>query len=172
MKAIIRGGRLFQIRLLTGSRALNNHIKYTEHWLYKCSKCGSFLNFQCQYPRRQSLNHHWSVLLHQTPLHLCLLSNISCQFSTWQRGDKRKRKWWEGLGAIMLNISVKGGRGDYSREEIDQGTAIIRGNTVPQSFQCRQWNGVAVFFFWFDDEKEFIWIWIWIQWQANLNSCT
>ena len=38
----------------------------------------------------------------------------------------------------MLNISVKGGRGDYSREEIDQGTAIIRGNTVPQSFQCRQ----------------------------------
>ena len=46
----------------------------------------------------------------------------------------------------MLNISVKGGRGDYSREEIDQGTAIIRGNTVPQSFQCRQWNGVAVFF--------------------------
>ena len=129
-----------------GSRALNNHIKYTEHWLYKCSKCGSLVNFQCQYPRRQSLNHHWSVLLHQTPLHLCLLSNISCQFSTWQRGDKRKRKWWEGLEAIMLNISVKGGRGDYSREAIDQGTAIIRGNTVPQSFQCRQWNGVAVFF--------------------------
>ena len=38
----------------------------------------------------------------------------------------------------MLNISVKGGWGDYSREEIDQGAAIIRRNTVLQSFQCRQ----------------------------------
>ena len=29
---------------------------------------------------------------------------------------------------IILNISVKGG--DYSREAINQGTAIIQGNTV------------------------------------------
>ena len=27
-------------------------------------------NIQCQYPRRQSLNCHWSVLLDQTPLQL------------------------------------------------------------------------------------------------------
>ena len=30
---------------------------------------------------------------------------------------------------IILNISMKGG--DYSREAIDRGTAIISGNTVP-----------------------------------------
>ena len=30
---------------------------------------------------------------------------------------------------IILNISMKGG--DYSREAIDRGTAIIGGNTVP-----------------------------------------
>ena len=42
-----------------------------------------------------------------------------CQFITW-RG--RKRKWREGLGD------------DFSKEAINRGTAIIRGNTVsPQS---------------------------------------
>ena len=37
--------------------------------------------------------------------------------STWQGGDKRKRRWWEGWGggdysreATILNISIKGGR--------------------------------------------------------------
>ena len=34
-------------------------------------------------------------------------------------GDKRNRRWREGRGG-----------GDYSREAIDRGTAIIRGNTV------------------------------------------
>ena len=34
-------------------------------------------------------------------------------------------------GAIISNISIKGGGGgDYSREAINRGTAIIRGNTV------------------------------------------
>ena len=33
------------------------------------------------------------------------------------------------MGAIILNISIKGGR-FYSREVINRGTAIIRGNTV------------------------------------------
>ena len=34
-----------------------------------------------------------------------------------------------GRGAIILNISMKGG--DYSREAINQGKAIIRENTEP-----------------------------------------
>ena len=60
-KAIIRGRRLFPI-LLTGSRALkmcffyfqkNNHMKQTEHGLFKCSKFSSLISFQ-------SLNRHWS----------------------------------------------------------------------------------------------------------------
>ena len=34
-------------------------------------------------------------------------------------------------GAIILNISIKGGGGgDYLREAINRGKAIIRGNTV------------------------------------------
>ena len=41
-----------------------NHIKETEHGLFKSSKFGSLINFHCQYPRRR----HWSVLLDQTPL--------------------------------------------------------------------------------------------------------
>ena len=63
--AIIQWKRLFHI-LLTGSHALNihiffcriksktDHIKKTEHGLFKCSKSGSLMNFQCQYPRCQS----------------------------------------------------------------------------------------------------------------------
>ena len=38
--------------------------------LFKCSKFDSLINFQCQYPRCQSLNRHWSILLDQTPLQL------------------------------------------------------------------------------------------------------
>ena len=60
----------------------------------------------------------------------CLLSKMSI-FNL--RGDKRKRNGKRGGGyyakkLIILNISVKGG--DYSREAINQGTAIIQGNTV------------------------------------------
>ena len=35
-----------------------------------------------------------------------------------------------GGGAIILNIYIKGGGGDYSRVAINRGTAIIRGNRV------------------------------------------
>ena len=38
--------------------------------------------------------------------------------STWQEGDKRKRKWLEGRGS------------DYLRETINWGTAIIWGNML------------------------------------------
>ena len=72
-KAIIWGRWLFLI-LLTGSRALNilfyhaiksknNHIKLTEHRLFKCSKFSSLINFH-------SLNRHWSVLLDHIALTL------------------------------------------------------------------------------------------------------
>ena len=55
------GGDYFQI-FFTRSRALNilfyfaiksknNHIKETEHGLFKCSTFGSLINFHCQYPR-------------------------------------------------------------------------------------------------------------------------
>ena len=86
--AIIWRRRLFKI-LLIGSRALNillyfpiksknNHVKYTEHGLFKYSKFISLINFQ-------SLNRHWSVLLSLIALQL-------------DREDKRKRRWREGRG--------------------------------------------------------------------------
>ena len=58
---------------------------------------------------------------------------LRCQFLIWERGDKRKRKGRGGGGnysreAIILNTLVKGGI--YSKETINQGMAIIRGNTV------------------------------------------
>ena len=72
-------GQLFQI-LLTESRALNILFyyplnqkiitSYKLNRLFKCSKFDSLINFQCQYPRCQSLNRHWSILLDQTPLQL------------------------------------------------------------------------------------------------------
>ena len=57
---------------------LNNHVKYTEHGLFKYSKFISLINFQ-------SLNRHWSVLLSLIALQL-------------DREDKRKRRWREGRG--------------------------------------------------------------------------
>ena len=64
---------VFQI-LLTGSRVLkiwfyfpikskNNHVKKTDHGLFKCSKFSSLTNFQ-------SLNRHCSVLLNLIALQL------------------------------------------------------------------------------------------------------
>ena len=58
---LFEGGEYFQI-LFTWSRALNilfyfaiksknNHIKETEHGLFKCSTFDSLINFHCHYPR-------------------------------------------------------------------------------------------------------------------------
>ena len=66
---IIRGRWLFQI-IFTGSRALtilfyypikskSDHIKWTEHGLFRSAKFGPLINFQWQYPRCQNLNRHW-----------------------------------------------------------------------------------------------------------------
>ena len=44
-----------------------------------------------------------------------------------------RRGWWGddySRETIISNISIKGGGGDYSREVINRGTAVIRGNTV------------------------------------------
>ena len=51
-------------------KSKNDHVKCTEHGLFKCSKFVSLINFQCQYPWHQNLNCHRSVLLDQTPLQL------------------------------------------------------------------------------------------------------
>ena len=114
---LFEGVDYFQI-LFTGSRALNilfyfpiksknNHIKETEHGLFKCSKFGSLFKFHCQYPLRC----HWSVLLDQTPIRahppdLPLWVSIGGYV-----------QWWEGAifrGRRLFQIfPLKGG--DYSR---------------------------------------------------------
>ena len=73
----------------------------TTYELFKCSKFGSLINFQCQYFRRQ--------------LELSLISFAGSDRSTltWQGGDKRKRRRQEGQGG-----------GDYSREAITVFTRI------------------------------------------------
>ena len=83
----------------------NNHIELTEHGLFKCSKFSSLINFR-------GLNHHWSV------------SHESHCTSTWQGGDKRKRRWWEEQWG-----------GDYSkflctRGVIIQHTQLIEGQLL------------------------------------------
>ena len=66
----------------------------TTYELFKCSKFGSLINFQCQYFRRQ--------------LELSLISFAGSDSTlTWQGGDKRKRRRQEGRRG-----------GDYSREAI------------------------------------------------------
>lgn len=75
--------------------------------LSKCSKFGSFRKFECQYPRRQSLNRHWS----------CFAGSESN--STLQGGYKKKRRWGRGglffeAGDYFQYFRLKGG--DYSRD--------------------------------------------------------
>ena len=73
----------------------------------------------------QSLNRHWSVLLDQIPLQL-------------DREGIKEREDGErgGAGTIIrgrrlfqIFLSKEGG-GDYSREAINRGTAVIQGNKV------------------------------------------
>ena len=115
--------------MLTGSHALNilfcypnksknDHVKQTEHGVSKCSKSGSLINLQCQCHLRQSLNHHWSVLLDQIPLQLD------------KEGIKvRKDGKWGGVGQLFKGGNhfqyFRLGGGDYSREAINWGMAII-----------------------------------------------
>ena len=94
-------------------------------------------NFQCQYTRRQSLNRHWSVLLNQTPLQL-----QPPDLPLWVSLQIRWRGVWGGI--IWGNISVKGG--DYLREVINRGTAIIRGNTVKASLDFSNYYLRVLFF--------------------------
>ena len=117
------------------------------------------INVQCQYLRRQSEKvKHRNITVEKTVkkkkkkacafVPVCNHSVVTikwklvcyprCQFLTWEGGDKRKRKWREGgddysREAIISNIFVKGG--DYSKEAINRGTAIIRGNTVLPIFK-------------------------------------
>ena len=73
----------------------------------------------------QSLHRHWSVLLDQIPLQL-------------DREGMKEREDSErggGGGTIirgrrLFQIFLSKEGGDYSREAINRGTAVIRGNTV------------------------------------------
>ena len=68
-------------------------------WAYKCSKFGSLINFQCQYPLSPASEIESSLISFAE----------SDSTSAWHGGDKRKRRWpAEGWG----------GEGDYSRESI------------------------------------------------------
>ena len=61
----------------------------TTYELFKCSKFGSLINFQCQYFRRQ--------------LELSLISFAGSDSTlTWQGGDKKKRRRQEGQGARLF----------------------------------------------------------------------
>ena len=79
--------------------------------LFKSSKFGLLNNLQCQYPGLQSLNCHSDQFC-----------QIRLNFNLAGKDDKR------GAGVI-----IQGGQlfwGDYLREVINSGTAIIRGNMV------------------------------------------
>ena len=97
----------------------SHQINWT--WAFKCAKFSSLINFQC--------------ISSASELELSLISfaGSDCT-STWQRGDNRKRRWWEGEGAIIWErwlFQIFPSKGDdYWREVINRGTAIIRGNTV------------------------------------------
>ena len=74
--------------------------KMITYGLFKSSKFGSLIIFQCHYPWHQSLIFHWSVLLVRSDSTL-----------TWQGGDKRNRRrqeGWEGGGDYFKYIFLKG----------------------------------------------------------------
>ena len=65
-----------------------------------------------------------------------IVTDHLCWITLYFDREGTKGRWQEEWGggyysreAIILNISMKGG--DYSRQAIDRGTAIISGNTVP-----------------------------------------
>ena len=72
--------------------------KMITYGLFKSSKFGSLIIFQCHYPWHQSLIFHWSVLLVRSDSTL-----------TWQGGDKRNRRRQEGGG----------GGGDYFKYAVN-----------------------------------------------------
>ena len=73
----------------------------------------------------QSLNRHWSVLLDQIPLQLD--TEGMKEREDGERGGAGTIIRGRRLFQIFLS---KEGGGDYSREVINRGTAVIRGNTV------------------------------------------
>ena len=119
--AIILGRQLFQI-LLTGSRTLNilfyypiksknNHIQYTEHGLYKCSKFGPRLSFNVSTVSSISELESSQIIF----AHFSFVCYPRWQFLTWQEKNKRK-----GEGRLFQIFPSQGG--DYSREAINGGS--------------------------------------------------
>ena len=94
---------------------LNQKIitSYKLNGLFNCSKFDSLINFQCQYPRCQSLNHHRSILLDQTPLQL--------DREGIKQGEDGEKGGGGGAiirGRQLFQIFLSEG-GDYSREAIN-----------------------------------------------------
>ena len=69
-----------------------------------------WLIFSVKYPRCQSLHRHYSDQFCRTRLHFSDVCYPSCQFLTWQGGDKKKRRWGEGLGELFSSKGGGGGR--------------------------------------------------------------
>ena len=147
--------------LLTGSLALNilfyypinlkklSHQINLTYGILKHSKFGSFTNFQ-------RLNRHWSVLVQDST-------------STWQGGDKRKRRWREGQGGGLF----KGGnqfKYFHQRGVIIQERCLIEESTWLLFEECmgyvisRQGNWRARKLFWFYSSFYFLWI----SWRSCL----
>lgn len=110
------GSHVLNILYITPLKWKSDHIK-SDFGLFKSSKFGLLSNLQCQYPGLQSLNCHSDQFC-----------QIRLNFNLAGKDGKR------GAGAI-----IQGGklfkifptkRGDYLREVINSGTAIIRGNMV------------------------------------------
>ena len=113
-------GQLFQI-LLTGSRALNisfyfpikienNHIKKTEHGLFKYSKFSSLINFL-------SLNRHWSFLLNLIPLQLDRAKGIKGRDKSERGGGGHYFKYFhQRRGIIQGRQLIKSRDGYYLRK--------------------------------------------------------
>ena len=133
-KEIIRGRQCFQI-LLTGSSTLNilfyYPIKFFKKKIMSNKLNMSFLSVSNLVPCLI-----FSVISLVSELESSLVSFAGADStSTWRGGDKRKRGWQEGKGWMIIwrrrLFSIFPSKGsDYLREAINQGTAIIGGNTV------------------------------------------
>ena len=107
----------------------NNHIKYTVHGLYMCFKFGPLVNFQCELildVRARIITDQFCCI----SLHFSFVCYSRCQFLTWQGGDKRKRKWREGWGALF-----KGGFLKYFRQRV---AIIWGGNKSREGYYLRR----------------------------------
>ena len=107
---IIRGRQSLQILL---KKKIFTSNKLNMGLILSVPNLVPWLIFNVNILRHQRLNHHWSVLLHQTPLQLCLLSKLLI-FNL----PKKNKRWWEGWGWLFkggdyLKYFRQGGGGGF-----------------------------------------------------------